>query len=558
MRKFPTVHTVSSRHRSRTPLLSLLLALVSVGATLLTATGAQAAEAPSFQCRASALAASVANQPYVEPLVANGLRGSIPGPTFDKALCSPDEQGAGDLIDSVGLQSLIGTSAVQVKTTLTPETGSSKAQTATASTTIADLDLRLLGTNPSFLRIGAVKATASARCVAGRAEFTGASEITDIELFGQPVSLDELVNGLAGALSNLGLDPVIKIYPLNQVTRTADSVVVTPLRIQVLSGGNTTGGVLDLTVGETKVAQRGDACNPPAVNPDDPNTGGDGICPVGSIPVGEGPRVCQIPATDRNGLIIIGVPNSTDTPRGGRVLPLVEARRLAAAGLLPNSKCLSGPGLDYVVLGDANKNRIYGTKNRDRIMGLGKTDALSSLDGADCLDGGSGNDRLYGGTANDRIYGGTGKDHAYGENGNDSLFGGSSRDYLYGDKGNDRIAGESGSDLLVGGQENDTITGSTGNDQLYGQDGRDTLDGGVGDDRLSGGYNTNRLVGGSGRSLVVNGKPSGSGATTIDLRASTKPSVVKCGSRRDVVLVNRKYASRNRYSSNCSTIRVSR
>jgi Ca2+-binding RTX toxin-like protein len=552
------VHTVSSRHPTHRPLLALLLAVVSFGATLVAAGGAQAAELPSFQCRASALAASVANQPYVEPLVANGLRGSVPGPTFDKALCSSDEQGAGDLTNSVGLQSLIGTSAVQVRTSLTPETGSSAAQTATASTTIADLDLRLLGTNPSFLRIGAVKATATARCVNGKAEFTGSSEITDINLLGQSVSLDGLVNGLAQALSDLGLDPVVKIYPLNQVTKTGDSVVVTPLRIQVLSGGNTQGGVLDLTVGETKVAQRGDACNPPAVNPDDPNTGGDGICPVGSIPVGQGPRVCQIPATDRYGLVVIGVPNSTDAPRGGRVLPLTEARRLAAAGLLPNSKCLTGPGLDYVVLGDENKNRIYGTKNRDRIMGLGKTDALSSLDAADCLDGGSGNDRLYGGTANDRVYGGTGKDHAYGENGNDRIYGGSSRDYLYGDKGNDVLEGESGSDLLVGGQENDTLRGADGNDQLYGQDGRDKIDGGVGDDRLSGGYNTNTLVGGAGRSLVVNGKPSGSGRTTIDLRAATKPSVVKCGSRRDVVLVNRAYASRNRYSSNCTTIRVSR
>lgn len=550
--------TVRSRDRSPATLAALFVTLASVGATLFTATGAHAAEVPSFQCRASALALSVANQPYVEPLVANGLRGSVPGPTFDKAQCSNDEQGAGDLTSSLGLEGLVGTSAVQVKTTLTPELGSSKAQTATASTTIADVDLRLLGTNPSLLRIGAVKATASGRCVNGRAEFTGTSKITDIELLGQPISVDELVDGVAGALSNLGLDAVVKIYPLNQVTRTADSVVVTPLRIQVLSGGNATGGVLDLTVGETKVAQRGDACNPPAVNPDDPNTGGDGICPVGSIPVGEGPRVCQIPATDRNGLIIIGVPNSTDTPRGGRVLPLVEARRLAAAGLLPKSKCLSGPGLDYVVLGDANKNRIYGTKNRDRIMGLGKTDALSGLDAGDCLDGGSGNDRLYGGTGGDRLYGGSGRDHVYGENGNDQIFGGSSRDYLYGDKGNDRIAGESGSDLLYGGQGNDRITGSTGNDQLYGQDGRDTLDGGVGDDRLSGGYNTNRLVGGSGRSLVVNGKPSRTGRSTIDLRSATKPSVVKCGSRRDVVLVNRRYASRNRYSSNCTTIRVSR
>jgi hypothetical protein len=543
--------------RSRPPLLALAVTLVSLGTSLVVASGAQAAEQPSFQCRASALAASIANQPYVEPLVANGLKGSVPGPVFDKAACSNDEQGAGDVTSSVGLQGLIGTSAVQEKTTLTPETGSSAAQTATASTTIADLDLRLLGTNPSFIKIGAVKATATAKCVNKKPVFTGSSEITNIQLLGQTVTLDGLVNGLAKALSDAGLDAVVKIYPLNQVTKTADSVVVTPLRLQILSGGSSKGGLVDLTVGETKVAQRGNACDPPADNPDNPDDGGDGICPVGSIPVGQGPRVCQIPATDRYGLVVIGVPNSTDTPRGGRVLPLPEARRLAEAGQLPNSKCLRGPGVGYVVLGDNGKDLIYGTKNRDRIMGLGGKDALSGLDAGDCIDGGSGNDRIYGGTGNDRLYGGTGVDHVYGENGNDRIYGGASRDALYGDKGNDTMYGESGNDRMYGGQGNDAMYGADGNDTIYGQDGRDRLDGGVGNDRLSGGFNRNHIIGGTGRSSVFNGRPS-TGRTTIDLRKATAPSVVKCGSGTDVVLANRKYAARNRYSSNCRTIRVSR
>lgn len=553
-------NTVRVYHvRSASPLALPLVLLAAVLALALPAAGANAAEVPSFQCRASVLAASLAGAPYVEPLVANGLKGSVPGPTFDKALCSNDEQGAGDLSGSAGLNGLLGTSAASVKTTLTPELGSSKDQTATATTTLADVDLKLLGT-PSLLRIGAVRASAQATCVNGKAQFTGSSEITNISLAGNPISLDGLVDGIGKLATSLGLDGLVKVYPLNQVTKTADGVVVTPLRIQVLSGGAATGGLVDLTIGETKVAQRGDACNPPAtpVDPTDPGTGGDGICPVGSIPVGTGPRVCQIPATDRYGTVVIGVPNSTDTPRGGRVIPLTEARALAAAGLLPNSKCLSGPGLDYVVLGDANKNRIYGTKNADRILGLGKTDALSGLDGKDCLDGGTGNDRLYGGSGNDRLYGGTGNDHVYGENGNDTISGDAGRDYLYGDKGNDRISGLAGNDTILGGQGNDSLLGGTGNDQLYGNDGRDTLDGGGGSDRLSGGYNTNTIVAGAGRALVVNGKPSGSGHSTIDLRKTTRGSVVKCGSRRDVVLVNRTTASKNRYSSNCSTIRVSR
>jgi Ca2+-binding RTX toxin-like protein len=534
--------------------------VVSLGTSLVFASGASAAEAPSFQCRASALALSITDQPYVEPLVANGIKGSVPGPTFDKALCTNDEQGAGDLTNSAGLQGLIGTTAAKVKTTITPELGSSAAQTATASTEITDLDVRLGATPSQLLQIGAVQASATGRCVNGKAEFTGTSQITNIRLLGVPITLDGLLQGIQNLLDQTGLSAVAKITALNQVTKTADGVTVTPLRIQVLSGAGSPGGVIDLTVGETKIAQRGDACNPPAQNPDDPNTGGDGICPVGSIPVGQGPRVCQIPATDRYGLVVIGVPNSTDTPRGGRVLPLPEARRLAAAGQLPNSRCLTGAGLNYVVLGDSGTDRIYGTKNRDRMLGLGGKDNLHGLDAADCLDGGTAADRLYGGTGSDRLYGGSGSDQVYGHTGNDQLYGGASRDRLYGDKGNDTIRGESGNDLMLGGQGNDTVLGASGNDQLYGQEGRDRLDGGTGDDRLSGGYNTNRLIGGTGRTTAFNGRPDdGSSArSTIDLRAATRPSVVKCGSRRDIVLVNRTYASRNRYSSTCTTIRVSR
>ena len=73
---------------SRPLLRALVLASVGLG-TLVSATTASAAEQPSFQCRASALAVSLTDQPYIEPLVANGIKGSVPCPTFDKAQTSP-------------------------------------------------------------------------------------------------------------------------------------------------------------------------------------------------------------------------------------------------------------------------------------------------------------------------------------------------------------------------------------------------------------------------------------------------------------------------------------
>ncbi|MDB5295345.1 MAG: calcium-binding protein [Phycisphaerales bacterium] len=515
---------------------ALAVGCTAIGSVLALAPGAQAAEAPSFQCRASALTASVAGQPYVEPLVANGIKGSVPGATFDKPLCSDDEQGAGDVTRSLALQDLVATSAVKEKTTLTPSTGSSAAQTATATTTVTDLDLKLLGSNT--LRVGAVRASATGKCVNGKAQFTGTSEVTNITLGGQPISLDQLVNGIGDLLRALGLEPVVKVFPLNQVTVTGNSVVVTPLRIQVLAGGATTGGLVDLTVGETKVGQRGNACDPSGTGGG--GDGSDAVCPVGSIPVGTAPAVCQIPGTDRFGTIIIGIPGSNNVPTGGRVVALPEARALAAAGTIPKSKCLSGPGLNYVVLGDGGKDTVFGTRHSDRIMTLGGGDVVNGRNQNDCIDGGTGNDRLAGDTGNDRMYGGTGKDRLNGDRGNDRLYGGSSNDRIYGSFGNDRIYGESG------------------NDKLYGNDGKDTVSGGGGTDRMSGGFNSNTLIAGKGHVNVFLGKPTKTGHSTVDLRKTTAPSVVKCGSRRDVIRVNRKFASRNRYSSNCSKIRVSR
>lgn len=537
---------------------ALAVGCTAIGSSLALVPSAQAADAPSFQCRASALAASVGGQPYIEPLVANGIRGSGPGPTFDKLLCSDDEQGAGDVTRSLALQDLVALSAAQETTTLTPDTGPSAAQTATASTTIADLDLKLLGSNS--LRVGAVRATATGRCVNGKAQFTGTSEITNVTLAGQPISLDQLVNGIGDLLRGLGLDPVVKIFPLNQVTTTADSVVVTPLRIQVLAAGATTGGLADLTVGETKVGQRGNACDPSGggggTGSDGGGTGGGGggtggtgggggnggsnaLCPMGSIPVGT-PAVCQIPGTDRFGTVIIGIPGTNNVPTGGRVVALPEARALAAAGTIPRSRCLSGPGLDYVVLGDGGKDTVFGTRNRDRIMTLGGNDIANGRNQADCVDGGTGNDHLAGDTGDDRMYGGSGNDRLNGDRNDDRLYGGSGGDRIYGSFGHDKIYGE------------------TGNDRLYGNDGKDTLSGGGGTDRLSGGFNSNTLISGTGRVTVFLGKPTKTGHSTVDLRRTTGPSTVKCGSRRDVVRVSRKFAARNRYSSNCSKIRVSR
>lgn len=490
--------------------LLLLLALLAVPRGASAATDTTAA----WQCRASGIYASIANMPApVEPLVANGIKGSTPGLTFDKPLCSSDEQGAGNTGGAVPIvDGLLFASAAQAKTTITPQTGAPKAQSVTASTTLAQVNLKPAGL-AELLSVGAIKATATATCKAGKPEFNGTSILTDLKVLGAPVSLDGLVSALKGAVDGLGLGALVAIDTPNKIVKTANGIVVQPLRIRVApTAGSPNGGLLDIVIGETKIGASGDVCN--SDGPPKPPNPEDQICPTGSVPQGREPIVCVIPGTDRYGVIVIGVPNSTDTPRGGTVIPLVEARRLAGLGQLPKSKCLYGPGNDYVVVGTAKGDKIYGTRGPDRILGLGGSDKLYGVDGNDCLDGNAGADRIYGGEGNDRIYGAAGGDRLYGGNGNDRIYGDAGNDSIHGDPGNDRLSGGAGNDFFTTG--------------------------------------TSTKAGGE---RVFTGPATSKGRNIVSIGIYTKPVVVNCGSSRDVVRANKNEARNNRLR-NCKHVEV--
>ncbi|MGE4426293.1 MAG: hypothetical protein AB7G37_07570 [Solirubrobacteraceae bacterium] len=485
---------------------SVALALAFALALLLAALPSQAdAATGKWQCRASGLWASVAGQPGVEPLVANGSPGGQPGLVFDAANCATMEAGAGNVDGSLGVSGLLVADAAKATTRVTPEGGAPKDQTITATTELTNVGLSPAGL-ADLLKVGTIKATATARCVAGKPVFEGTSDLTDLSVLGIPVDLDGLVDALEKALEPLA--PIVDIDTINKVTVTADGVVVQPLRIKLLAAAGTP--LADIIIGETKVGSVGDVCNQgELVDPGDPDNQ---ICPVGSIGIGSKPVVCVIPGTDRYGAVIIGVPNSLDVPRGGRVIPLVEARRLAGLGELPNSKCLYGAGLDYVVVGTTGNDQIYGTRGPDRILGLAGNDRLYGVDGNDCLDGNQGNDRLSGGEGNDRIYGGSGKDR------------------LYGSGGNDRLYGESGRDIFEGGQGNDRLEGGSGND---------TFDGGSGNDRINTGTGRNVVKPGTSQrrfgDVVVTHR---SGRAAVNVAYAGPPARVTCRSKRDVVRAN--------------------
>jgi len=486
--------------------LAAVALLASLGVLLAAPRDASAATPAAWQCRASALYASLAGQSAVEPILANGLKGSAPDATFDKPFCTSDEQGAGGTGAAIPLvDQLVTADAVTAKTSITPVTGATKDQTVTSEATTANIKLP---TDGSILSIGAIQAKATAVCRNNAPEFTGSSTLTDIRLAGVPISLDDLVAALERALEPLA--PIIDIDPPNQVVKTGNSIVVTPLRVKLLQAAGTP--LADIVIGQVKIGASGDVCNPNSTPPVDPSDPDNQICPPGSIGQGSKPVVCVIPGTDRYGAIVIGVPNSTDTPRGGTVIPLVEARRLAGLGQLPNSKCLYGPGKDYVVVGTAGKDKIYGTKGDDRILGLGGSDRLYGVDGNDCLDGNGGNDRISGGEGNDRQYGGSGKDRLYGGGGKDKLYGESSRD------------------VLDGGQGDDTLSGGSGNDSLFGGSGDDSISTGGGHDTVQTGSSMTR----NGDRVVTHK----SGYARVNIAVASPAARVTCRSSRDSVRAN--------------------
>jgi Ca2+-binding RTX toxin-like protein len=110
---------------------------------------------------------------------------------------------------------------------------------------------------------------------------------------------------------------------------------------------------------------------------------------------------------------------------------------------------------DFVGVGNAEHNAIFG--------GSG-SDSLNGGAGFDALLGGSGNDVLDGGADDDRMFGGSGRDTIIGADGNDQLDGGTGRDKLFAGAGDDRLFGQDFNDTLQGGTGNDLVNGGAGTD----------------------------------------------------------------------------------------------
>jgi Ca2+-binding RTX toxin-like protein len=455
----------------------LLLAAAAAAAL----TGSPAAAQAADTCRASAARETSPGQATSEPVVAN----------------PPATPCATDAREAAGVQP-VGSSTVAFPRAATRREPGLLA--ATASVEGASFPMGGVAVS-----VGAVHATQAAACVGGATVSSGSSRVDALIIGGTavPIVADQPADFNAG-----------------------------PLRVRAnqVSGDTRTGLILDdgtgreLVLGE--VTAGGDAC---AVGTGD-LPGGDSpqICPNGADYDAER-NLCVIHESGEGGIdhtretIVVGRPFEGE--RGGALISLDEARQRVLDGTLPASRCLTGAGPDYVVLGSDGGDTITGASTANRVLSLGGRDRVSGGVGHDCIDGGKAHDRLTG------------------DNGRDRIFGGAGGDLLSGSAAGDRLYGQGGRDVLEGGDGSDRIWGGSGRDALNGGSGTDQLRAGSGDDTINTGFGRDSVEAGRG-SDAINAATAGPASRRI-----------RCGSGRDTLRINRNERRKQRGCERVYTIR---
>lgn len=253
----------------------LVAAAALTGGLLLPAAPADAfSSAPLWQCRGSALYASVAGNNRVEPEVANGSPNTGKGGNPDRAQCVNSEVGANNLATPLGLPAnFLSAPTASATTSITPEIGPSINQSISATGHVENLALNLpTGAATAALGVGVANANVTGSCVNGVPKLVGTSQATNITLGGTSISLDDLLTGLSNLLSSLGLNPIVQVK-VNEQIATPTSLTVRALHITVLDAANGNAPLVDLIVAEAKGGFDADVCNkdkqftiPPGIN----------------------------------------------------------------------------------------------------------------------------------------------------------------------------------------------------------------------------------------------------------------------------------------------------
>jgi hypothetical protein len=412
----------------------VLIALAGAIVTLVAAAPADAAS--TWQCRASTVSTSLAGNDRTDPVVAN----SAADP------CVSAETGVRDLGPDIGLPAdLLSTATVSATTRLTPSSGLPADQRATAASSVEDLTLKLPpGAGTITLGMKAARSQAGAACQDGAPALGGTSQVLEVTLNGQSVSVDDLLARLSAALEPLGLIVDLKVA---EQLRDATSLTQRALHLRILSGLSGT-PLVDVIVAESRVGFAGAVCDASEQGGGNGNGGGNGglrACPAGSELDAES-SLCVIRSTVGGESRTITVGRPFDGPSGGTVVALGEARRRF------KSRCLRGGGPAFAIVGTERADRVTGTNRRDRVLALAGNDRVDGGRGDDCVDGGAGRDVLSGALGKDRIFGMSGAD---------AINGGPDADHLEGGAGNDTLNAAFGRDRVIGGPGRDAINVST-------------------------------------------------------------------------------------------------
>jgi hypothetical protein len=228
-----------------------------------TAPGAPAASdstaAQLWQCRGSAVWASVTGFNRVEPLVANGNPNTANGKSPDRAQCASAEVGLDNLGSPLGLPAdLLIARTASATTSISPELGASLSQKVDATGKIEDLTLQLPpGGSGLVLGVGVARSKATASCQGGRPVLAGTSELTNLTINGQPATLDDALKQLADGLAPLHQLVALKV---DEQDKTATSLTQRALHLSIINQDNQA-PVLELVAGEAKVGFTGAACS---------------------------------------------------------------------------------------------------------------------------------------------------------------------------------------------------------------------------------------------------------------------------------------------------------
>jgi hypothetical protein len=220
-------------------------AAVAVGLLATAALAASAQAAPSWQCGAFAVSASLAGNPTVNPIAAN------------ESPCVSNATGLDNLPTPLGLPPSFLTARTTSATTIASPADAIPADQGVAGIgRIENLSLALPGTSQT-LGVRVANAQVAGVCVYGQPVLDGTSEIVGATLGGQEVPLDQLARQLSAALAPLGHIVDLKV---DEQVRTAGSLTERALHLRVLPA---VGGapVLDVIVGEAQAGFAGVVCD---------------------------------------------------------------------------------------------------------------------------------------------------------------------------------------------------------------------------------------------------------------------------------------------------------